>query len=242
MVNERYISLAVEQYFSYSIGDLQFSFCQPILRLFVKSIFCCWVKIIFHTFAPKIHFGGEVTSKPVQLLPPWNVASPIFRLFDPQILPNTYPPPQFWNNSYLKKYTFLCQNINVLCWKYTFTRDIYILSHCSCSSVCWMRCKFNQELGGNLLSKTFLLSSQLPLEKAGLQVLRQSQLFPNCFHTIYRDPNPDIFWIYLPCCKLKRQPSFLCSCRTFCFTQSPFTVAASFLPYFLPMCIDPVTS
>ena len=59
MVNERYISLAVEQYFSYSIGDLQFSFCQPILRLFVKSIFCCWVKIIFHTFANKIHFSGE---------------------------------------------------------------------------------------------------------------------------------------------------------------------------------------
>ena len=144
------------------------------------------MNIVFHTFANKIHFGGEVTSKPVQLLPPWNVALPIFRLFDPQILPNTYPPPQFWNNSYLKKYIFLCQNINVLCWKYTFTRDIYILSHCSCSSVCWMRCKFNQELGGNLLSKTFLLSSQLPLEKAGLQVLRQSQLFPNCFHTIYR--------------------------------------------------------
>ena len=26
-------------------------------------------------------------------------------------------------------------------------------------SVCWMRCKFNQELGGNLLSKTFLLEA-----------------------------------------------------------------------------------
>ena len=34
-----------------------------------------------------------------------------------------------------------------------------------------MRCKFNQELGGNLLSKTFLLFP--PLEKALLQVLRQ---------------------------------------------------------------------
>ena len=41
-----------------------------------------------------------------------------------------------------------------------------------------MRCKFNQELGGNLLSKTFLLFPLL--EKAWLQVLRQLELFANC--------------------------------------------------------------
>ena len=81
-------------------------------------------------------------------------------------------------------------------WKCTFTRDIYILSHCSCSSVC-------AECDANLIRNSrkfafkdiFTLAAQLGLEKAGLQVLSQSQLFPNCFHTIYRDPNPDMSWI-----------------------------------------------
>ena len=78
---------------------------------------------------------------------------------------------------------FLLFTLNSYLYVLHFTVSLHM--HC----VFWMWCKFNQELGGNLLSKTFLLFP--PLEKALLQVLRQleNSLQTVIYHGVGGGPN-----------------------------------------------------
>ena len=92
---------------------------------------------------------------------------PILRWFYPQLLPNTDPKPPTSKYIHILKHTFCSSKYQCLV-ENILLPDLSIVDAavCGCHTVAhctvrWMRCKFNQELGGNLLSKTFLLGSRL---------------------------------------------------------------------------------
>ena len=138
---------------------------------------------------------------------------------------------------------FFCQNINVPLKIYFHQRYLHS-SHCSCSSAVCAECDANlirnsEEICFQRHFYSKQPSSHPALEKAQLQVLRQSKLFPNYFHTnLLRFPNPDIFNLLLLCSLISSL-----QLQNFLFRSLLSMLALLlFAIFFAPMCIDPVTS
>ena len=118
-------------------------------------------------------------------------------------------------------------------------------SHCSCSSAVCAECDANlirnsEEICFQRHFYSKQPSSHPALEKAQLQVLRQSKLFPNYFHTnLLRFPNPDTTFNLLLLCSLILSMQL----QNFLFRSLLSMLALLlFAIFFAPMCIDPVTS
>ena len=114
-------------------------------------------------------------------------------------------------------------------------QQCWYVAHCT---VRWMRCKFNQELGGNLLSKTFLLGSRL--RKLGFKCSGSHNSFQTVFTQsfgIQRFLKLDFpFFALMPLPGGGRGcPQFSAIADLFVLA-SPFT-AAGFLPSFLLGCV-----
>ena len=142
-------------------------------------------------------------------------------------------------------YLFWNQISSMFRWKYDF-RQISTFFLLFMRAVC-AECDANLIRNSEEICFQRHFSRAAPtLEKARLQVLRQSQLFPNSFHTIFW--NPKIFKVrFSIICfdgiawRWSRSSSLQCNCRSLCFGVS-FHGSRLFAIFFARMCIDPVTS
>ena len=169
---------------------------------------------------------------------------PILRWFYPQLLPNTDPKPPTSKYIHILKHTFCSSKYQCLV-ENILLPDLSIVDAavCGCHTVAhctvrWMRCKFNQELGGNLLSKTFLLGSRL--RKLGFKCSGSHNSFQTVFTQSFgiqrflKIDSPFLALMALPGGGRGR-PHF-CAIADLFVLASPFT-AAGFLPSFLLGCV-----